>query len=484
MKKVFLSFLFCYIYTSCTFAQSFQKEISGIAMEVLVKSNSDIGVGYGDSYQMFDSTGLTKWATTFGLQYHVYSSQESNDGTVILCGRSLFSSANGKYFVVKKDSVGSTLWAKGISDSTVTLASLEGSLPFNDGVIIYGKGLVLPNIWRSFICYIDSAGNLVWGKVLNFSFNYTLKGIATSTNELIFTADNIILKIDSSGNVVWKKRIIAPNFRFNSVAESITGGYSFLMDSDTGIFAIINTDTSGLCILGSTYFTNINFTNSNDLVYMSDSSLMVFGGTAESGASICQYAFVHLDKYLIPISSSYLGISIHCNDASRISPTDTGFVAIGNEQFDDFVHIIKVDDPDLIDCAVPFQVSNTALVLNLADDTTAYTSSLFNISSFTDSSAGTQLFYRNNCGTTQLPKSYTAALEIYPNPFTDYFLVKNVAPNSEIIIRDIFGRVVPAIIDHEANQALIRFQSYHSGIYFLSVRTDREIFCIPIIKSN
>lgn len=481
--KHFIVVLICFLNSAICFSQSFQKEIGGSVIKALVKSNSDIGVSFITSFQMFDQAGISKWALNYNGQYSIKTSEESSDNSVILCGDNFLGSSTGNFVIIKKDSSGNTVWSKFITDTNINVCHLEGSLSFHGGVILFGKG-VYQNNWRTMISYIDSSGALIWGKILNFSFNYPLKAIRTRADEFIFASGNYFLKMDSLGNVIWMKTISLPDFDFKSVAETKTGNYSLLMESDTGMFSIALTDTSGTFINGQTYYTSINFVDPQDLEYLADSSLVIFGGAMENINSICQYTFIHTDKNLNLLSSSYLELSIHCSTPSNLTATDNGFVATGNESFDGWAHVIKVDNPDSIDCSIPFQVTNNPMAISFPNGINAFTTDLFTISSFVDSSVLTNLFYNTYCGNTQLSHIDNSQIKIYPNPFQNSFTIENIAEDSKIMIRDYLGRDVPVIIHHNENNISINFLCGGSGIYYITVQTGSNVISGKMIKVN
>lgn len=71
-----------------------------------------------------------------------------------------------------------------------------------------------------------------------------------------------------------------------------------------------------------------------------------------------------------------------------------------------------------------------------------------------------------------------ADLQVYPNPINDKLYVKGV--EGELKIHDSFGKIVYAA--HLANEALVDFTDFSSGVYFVSVENQSGIFTKKVIK--
>lgn len=476
-KQLFFLFIF-QIYSSFIFSQSFQIAITAsvASSQIVVKRNGDIGISLGTEYLMLDSTGAKKWVSRSNGQYFIESSQETNDGGVILCGWSRDLNPTLESFVlIKKDSTGNTLWSKVLNDTSINFLSSAGSISVNNGIVLIGA---------SCICNVDSTGNLIWSKKVETP--YIFRGIKTKDEELIFIGSQTISKMDMNGNFLWTKSIpLSTSFYFIQAEETPNGFYSFLLSSSNrDTIAILITDTSGTIINQKIYSTSLNDFDPFDMKYISDSTLVVFGGTMEGINSVCQYAFLHIDANLQPIQASYLSISHHCNDPFSLSATSNGFVAVGSETFDDDFHILKISDPDNIDCSTPFNFSSDTYSFNLYPDTNPTTSSIFTITPFSDFSTPVSNPFRYYCGTTDVSIMTAMNISVFPNPFDEVVRVTGIFNNkTEINIFNIMGKKIDPKILYSDNGCYLNFKNVTPGVYFIRIFSDEFQFSSKLIKN-
>lgn len=75
------------------------------------------------------------------------------------------------------------------------------------------------------------------------------------------------------------------------------------------------------------------------------------------------------------------------------------------------------------------------------------------------------------------------AINIYPNPVRDHFIVKLNKPIKSIKIIDITGKTIENIVGNPENEYRLN-QKYKSGIYFMQIRTDQGIYIEKMVVSS
>lgn len=252
----FFAVLLILLYNTCSFAQNWiWAESSGSI------TGSDIGYGVAT-----DNSGNTY---TTGLFF----------STAYFGGFTLISAGAQDIFIVKYNTAGNVVWAKGLGDSSSDLGSdivtdSNGNVyvigSFN-GTVNFGNTKLTSLGWYDiFIAKYDSLGNEIWarqagGDDFDFgndididsdgnayvtgsfrSFTITMGNITlNNTSSTIFMYDIAIAKYDTAGNVLWAKQAIGPGDENVTAIEADKNGNVYVLgafDSTTtfGNITLIN----------------------------------------------------------------------------------------------------------------------------------------------------------------------------------------------------------------------------------------------------
>lgn len=163
----------------------------------------------------------------------------------------------GRKFLVKRENInGQTIWNKGFGGAGTE--QLRDILAYDDGYVLFGEttskggdipwhpaqGGVLPNFW---VVKIDTAGSIIWSKVIGGTSYEEAKGIAEgpekgfyivgSTASIDYDCDCLnnngqyynafVARLDSVGDIVWKR----------CLAGSVSGrGKALVADGKGGVY--------------------------------------------------------------------------------------------------------------------------------------------------------------------------------------------------------------------------------------------------------
>lgn len=75
---------------------------------------------------------------------------------------------------------------------------------------------------------------------------------------------------------------------------------------------------------------------------------------------------------------------------------------------------------------------------------------------------------------------FTFPLEIYPNPANNYLTIE-LQQKSEIEILNPHGQIIMTT-NNKDNKATINLENLSNGVYFLRVKTNKEVITKKIIK--
>lgn len=118
----------------------------------------------------FDSLGNYQWGKQFGgTGWDLgMNAIQASDGGFVLCGRYSFSGTKNRVAIIKTTSTGSVQWASSFSDtSSFSASEPTGIVETNSGYMIAGKTLVVnsnPNDYDGLLLHVNTNGNLLWGK--------------------------------------------------------------------------------------------------------------------------------------------------------------------------------------------------------------------------------------------------------------------------------------------------------------------------------
>lgn len=214
-----------------------------------------------------DMNGLPIWErvdryVTFGHQAF-HSVQQTTDGGYIAAGikKISYSPPIDRFYIVKTDANGDSLWTKTYHYSTSNYTSRAQVIEqTTDGGYIaagYIEGSVSPNVTKAYVVKTNANGDTLWTKTYDdgssnhHQFNdldqtadggYVFSGYSLSNNYSTYT-----VKTDASGNQQWAKKTIFSSYD-NSVKQTPDGGYILSGDKHT-----VKTNPNGDTIWTRTY---------------------------------------------------------------------------------------------------------------------------------------------------------------------------------------------------------------------------------------
>jgi len=340
MKKIyFLVFVFCFSFLF-TFSQTpdwvwAKSPGSGEGYLVATDSaeNAYIGGSYVYFFTKYDQNGNLLWNKSFPTggarintictdnHSNLFIAGSFNPDTVIFDNDTL---VNGKLstFLVKYDSSGNVLWAKGNTGGYIDGANAySGATDANgnayitgyfDGTVSFGgHSLTSAGSTDNFLVKYDPSGNVIWAKraggmqgdwgqsiatdasgnvyLIGAYFSdtitfgaYTLVNASAGNNRYIFLA-----KYDSLGNVLWAKSFGGSNNDFGTgvatdgsgnlyfigdyTSDSITfGTITLIRNGNNATYYIVKYDSSGMAIWAKNIINASEFmtTNKSDKIYL------------------------------------------------------------------------------------------------------------------------------------------------------------------------------------------------------------------------
>lgn len=226
--------------------------------------------GYNIFVAKFNSSGEALWAKAAGRDFNNVANSICTDpwGNVYVTGYfqhttitfgkiKLAHIAADDFYLVKYDSLGNALWAKGANGKCSDMGSYVTADAFGN-VYVLGKFYEFPiifgsdtllntNYYNDFIVKYDTAGNMIWAKQTNKSGHNVNSGLALDnlgnmyvvgafTDSILVLGkdtlkhqgygDILIVKYDTAGNVIWAKGVGGTgNDKGNSISVDGMGNF-------------------------------------------------------------------------------------------------------------------------------------------------------------------------------------------------------------------------------------------------------------------
>lgn len=475
---------------------------------------NDTASGNYDIYiAKFDSCGTLIWSTYFGdLGYESAEKMElSNDGNVVFCGYTnsvntpttpgcFQSSNNGGYdcFITKINPNGTIIWSTlfgksggdfafdlkidaldniiigGTSTSTNLYTTLSSFQPNHRGntdafVARFSKNGLLK--WCTYYggngsedihaLTVDLNCNII-GVGESFSSNLHIStGAFQSTND--GSSDTYIIKLDSNCVRVFSTYIggsgsdDAWGLVCDSLSNIYVAGHTTSFDFDTTALAYQTISNGGSdcyitkwsptgTLMTSTLFGGLQNDNSCRLILFSSNQLLLLSETESQNLPV----FPSSQQSLLSGSYDMYLVSL---DANNLSPTWATY--FGGSSSEDATDLKIIDKSHIIFCG--------------SSNSTNYPITPSSFQPTHNSGADgviTKLFIPNSNSTTIFEKTNSSLLEIYPNPFDDYLIIKS--PTSFIVeIKNLFGQIVYS----SKNNRYISTKEFKQGVYIVSVNS-------------
>lgn len=461
---------------------------------IITGSIENFGAGNVDAFLIKTNTiGDTLWTKTYGgtSDDGGRAVHQTNDGGYIVVG---FSSSFNNIYLLKTDGNGNVSWSKTYS-GTGTAEGQSVIQTSDGGYFISGDGNDI-NLIKT-----DSNGDTVWTRAYGGTCpcraysvqqtndgGYIINGYAQGSTT---GTDYYLLKVNAFGDSLWTRTYGGiSSEQGRSVKQTTDGGYiiagktfsSFGVGGDD--VYLIRTDTIGNVLWSKTF----GGTN-NDRAYFveqtNDGGFIITGETESFGAgSVDAYLLKTDSNGTLLWSKTYGGSGW---DAARsIQQTiDGGYIINGfsasfnTGNFD--VYLIKTDANGNSGCNLgnPTTISDTAVTIT-GSTGFSFSSGSIVTSPATITSSG--LPFTTLCFNTNLNEISTAtSIHIYPNPFTNEFIIKGTEEKGDVTIYDIKGQEIMRQKTHDG-ETIFKTNVLQPGFYLLNYLKENKTAKIKLVK--
>ncbi len=442
----------------------------------------------GDSDAMlwrFDENGDTLWTKIFKDTNSLavaYNCIQTRDNGFALVGYS--DAGSNTAMLMKTDSMGNEEWTK--TYNGFAIMSVDTCF---DGGFILGSDIYSNDNWNPYIIKTDSLGNLQWNRTFGGPYNENCLMVkATSDGGYICAGDTghfdsgtwifkqlYLIKLDSSGNVEWKRGYgsVYPATTLTSVIELPDGSFiaagqgcapiSLPSTPISGVILKVNAQgdslwmryyrkySGSLCAGSDNYLRDIQQTNDSGYIVAGFvSSFLVPVGTQDMWVMkldslglcndnaicydtliSCNYMDPHFSYTTDNLTASFFNILNECNKDIYKWYWDFGDGTITN--------ITEYYFPAIDTITHTYDSSGTYTVMMIVTDC---------YSLYSPYSCCIDTAYETITITTGIDNinNNTVFLSNYPNPFSDYTIIKAFVPedlnNAELVIYDLLGVVI------------------------------------------
>lgn len=250
------------------------------------------------------------------------------DGNYITIGNNNFS---GNGLVMKTDSSGQVIWAKGINYITEGTAT---GIEATDGGYIISDTVTFVD-FRQYLVKFNSGGNFLWAKYVNeFSLGGSGSGITNTpdggfiTGTYDINGKGFIIKFDSSGNVSWAQKIIGLD-DIHDIVRTLDGKYIVVgqVISADGFDAVISKLSSTGTVEWTKVYDGVAY-DSFSSVFEISSGYVVVGYTGATVTS--DYLVMKLDASGSMVWSKSVGGSSLERATDVIEDVGGNYVVVGN----------------------------------------------------------------------------------------------------------------------------------------------------------
>jgi|GEM_PF-2178623 len=394
----------------------------------------------------------------FSNGYAAYTVKETQDHGFILGGE--LDLSYSYYCLIKTDSVGTVQWSKMYSSATGNDTYGSFALTSDGGYMLCGSSNTAIDTSSNHhdikIIKTDSLGNPQWAKHYNrnipdevFCYHIT----ATFDGGYVLTGsrnfDTFILKIDSVGNILWKKL-----YSYSALVVYLPAKW------------IEETHDHGLVV-------SAMLDGSGTLVFKTDSAGNLlwnryYPSVGPVGSCVKETA----DGGFIIGAVGYAGTNTSGNSFDALCLIKTDALGHTNGCYEDTAAIIVTDIMDT--------VANVVV-----------TDSNLNVTTITSTLAPVDSGYEFVLCPPIVGMQDIAAdkneIKIYPNPFTNKFLVSGfrfqVGEKIKVTLFDLMGeKVYEKEFSSNKTEEEINLSFLQPGVYFLNVKSDGKGYTRKIVK--
>ncbi len=458
--------------------------ITGLIENNFVAGNSDAFL------LKTDANGDTLWTKTYGgaSSDGGRAVQQTSDSGYIITG---FSESFNNIYLLKTNSTGNLLWTKtfggaGTPEGESVIQTTDG------GYFISGGGNAL-NLIKT-----DSNGDTLWTKAYGgtgpcraYAVQQTNDGgyiVSGYAQGLITGTDYYLLKLNAVGDSLWTRTYGGMSSeRAYSVKQTSDGGYiiaglTFSFGAGVDDLYLVRTDTTGN-VLWSRVYGGVGDDFAYSVEQTVDGGFIIAGRTASFGAGNGDAYLLKTDSNgTLMWSKTYGGTS---TDGGRSvqQTADGGYIITGfssvNTDID--IYLIKTDANGNSGC----NQGNPATIADTAATITGSTGFSFSSGSLVTSTAtltSNGFPITPLCLNTSVNEIATAiSLHVYPNPFTNEFIISGTKENGEVTLYDVTGK---EIIRQKTIDGETKFKTnvLQPGYYLLNYILENKTANIKLVK--
>lgn len=438
-----------------------------------------------------DELGTPTWCTyysTLGLAMNIASCL-AWDGGIVMAGHLLDTATNipEDYIVIKTDSVGNVHWSKAIgginSDAIAFICQSQDS-----GYVIAGNSSnFTPGTYPEInIVKLDLNGNKIWSRALNHSF-----GISTETIKPTYDGGYIlagthslpyailVIKTDSLGIPEWSKTYHSTmqDWAYDIIQSPDSGFVVLGVTRDGDDCTLLKIDPEGNVEWIKNISNNYGSVIGYDLELSQDNSILMAGSAPDSLANF--------ESFILKISLSGMvqwagSIDYSATVLTRnfIQLQDGSFLFING--FDNGgipeTQILKTGVPGFNACGMNEAIIFATPISLSIDSGISWHNAADSIWNITTTLNSTNLNETILCLGTGIEKTLNAVdrFDIYPNPTSEYFLVRfneNNGIKKTIQIINALGQQVWSTFTSE-QELNIACHTWPAGIYSCFISSD------------
>lgn len=461
---------------------------------IITGSIANFGAGNSDAFLIkTNAIGDTLWTKTYGgtSDDGGRAVQQTTDGGYVIIG---YSSSFNNIYLLKTTGNGNISWSKTYSGSGT--AEGQSVIQTSDGgYFISGDGNDI-NLIKT-----DSNGDTLWTRVYGGTGScraysvqetndggYIINGYAQGSTT---GTDYYLLKINAFGDSLWTRTYGGiSSEQGRSVKQTNDGGYiiagktfaSFGVGSDD--VYLIRTDSIGN-VLWSKTFGGTNDDRAYDVEQTNDGGFIIAGETESFGAGSIDVYLLKTDSNGTLMWSKTYGGSDWDAARSIQQTTDGGYIINGfSASFNagDFdIYLIKTDANGNSGCNLgnPTTISDTAATIT-GSTGFSFSSGCLVTSPSTITSSGFP--FTPLCFNTSVNEISTAiSLHIYPNPFTNEFIINGTEEKGDATLYDIKGKEIMRQKTIEG-KTIFKTNGLQPGFYLLNYLKENRTANIKLVK--
>jgi hypothetical protein len=470
---------------------------------ILVGTTASFGAGGDDIYLIrLDHNGDTLWTRTYGGSDDEtgLSVKQTADGGFIISGDSKSFGANGKdVYLVKTDPLGNPVWSKlfGSSGNDYGNSVLQTS---DGGYLVAGSSSDLgAGNYDAYFIRTDANGGMLWTKTYggpleddgNFVQQTSDGGFVLVGTTASYGAggyDAYVVKTNATGGVLWQKTYggAGDDYGF-SIRQTADGGY--ILNGATNSFGaggfdcyLLKTDSNGVVAWSKTYGST-NTDLCNGVLQTNDGGYIFVGQSFGFGTASDIYLVKTNDAGDTLWTKIYGGAGYEF-ESCILQTSDGGYLISGGEESfgtSRNIYLVKTDSNGNSGC----HQGNTTTLVNTV--TMVAASADFSVSSGGTAATPATLTSRGGTVTTLCTSlgineiAGDHSLQIYPNPFSDYFIIKGTRQKGEAIVSDITGKEILRQGTSEGETKILT-QNLLPGLYIVSYREENKTVNLKLSK--